>query len=297
MLAIFQVISFIWLHPLNRGRRIAAVFQFFKWQFLFRASRSELLVSWIENVKILVGSGETGISGNVYAGLMEFADMGFVLHFCREEDHFYDVGGNVGAYSLIAGGVAGSHGFVFEPVPSTYDRLVRHIKINLLEDKVVTLNMGVGSERGALSFTTSHNCMNRVARSGESEDTVDVPVTPLDDYFIEGTKVVKIDVEGFEHEVLRGGAKIFSDSQTQVLIVELNGAGERYGYSDESVDALIREYGFMPVDYDPLNRVLTPLTQFRSGENTIYVRDFKFVNDRVRDASSAMIETVGRQRL
>jgi hypothetical protein len=42
------------------------------------------------------------MSGNIYAGLHEFGDMAFVLHFLRAGDLFADVGANIGSYTVLA---------------------------------------------------------------------------------------------------------------------------------------------------------------------------------------------------
>ena len=49
-----------------------------------------------------------GATGNLFCGLHEIEDMGFVLHFLRSDDIFLDVGVNVGTYTVLAAGVAGS---------------------------------------------------------------------------------------------------------------------------------------------------------------------------------------------
>ena len=41
---------------------------------------------WIKGSKLIVRNGMTGATGNIYCGLHEFADMGFVLHLLRPGD-------------------------------------------------------------------------------------------------------------------------------------------------------------------------------------------------------------------
>ena len=64
------------------------------------------------------------MTGNIYCGLAEFADMAFVLHVLRAGDLFVDIGANAGAYTLLASSVAGAKTTCFEPVPATYARLL-----------------------------------------------------------------------------------------------------------------------------------------------------------------------------
>ena len=64
------------------------------------------------------------MTGNIYCGLVEFADMAFVLHVLRAGDLFVDIGANAGAYTLLASSVAGAKTTCFEPAPATYARLL-----------------------------------------------------------------------------------------------------------------------------------------------------------------------------
>lgn len=61
-------------------------------------------VPFVENTRLLVGTGMAGATGNVYAGLHEFQDMAFVLHALRPSSFFLDGGANVGVYTVVAGG-------------------------------------------------------------------------------------------------------------------------------------------------------------------------------------------------
>ena len=60
--------------------------------------------------------------------------MGFLLHVLRSEDLFVDVGANVGSYTILACSVVGARGISFEPVPSTYKRLVENMRLNHLDE-------------------------------------------------------------------------------------------------------------------------------------------------------------------
>ena len=62
----------------------------------------------------------TGITGNIYAGLHEFADMAFVLHFLRGRRPVRRCGrANVGSYTILVSGVVGCRTIAFEPDPIT----------------------------------------------------------------------------------------------------------------------------------------------------------------------------------
>ena len=71
----------------------------------------------------------------------------------------------------------------------------------------------------------------------------DVKMVPLDYFDIEEVDFLKIDVEGYEFEVLIGGAHtIYRDKP--VILVEQNGLCERYGYKDTDITALLEGWGY-----------------------------------------------------
>ena len=59
---------------------------------------------WVDKTVLLAQKGETGIFQDIYCGLHEFSEMGFVLHFHRLEDRFMDIGENSGVYSVLRTG-------------------------------------------------------------------------------------------------------------------------------------------------------------------------------------------------
>ena len=77
------------------------------------------------------------------------------------------------------------------------------------------------------------------------------------------------------------------------LIMELNGSGERYGYSDAAVFSAITEAGFAPYRYEPFSRRLEPLEgPNRDGGNTLFLRDLAFVEGRVKGAAAVDVRGV-----
>lgn len=128
-----------------------------------------------------------------------------------------DVGANVGAHTLTLAKLVGAGGrvFAFEPNPAVRDRLVRNLAINSFENVVVNA-CALGDIDGQLSLrvpaATSEEFSNPGLASLVALDTphdlVPVEVLRFDDIFHEAgfprLDLVKIDVQGFEMNVLRG---------------------------------------------------------------------------------------------
>lgn len=210
-MSLFSTVKFIASHPLNSGQQVGALSRFFKWQVVSRLFPHPIVYRWVDESKIIIYPGDTGLTGNLYCGLHEFTDMAYLLHVTTAEDLFIDIGANVGSYTVLACAVRGAKGYCFEPVPSTYERLMDNIRINNLSERVVALNLGLADREGELVFTADENCTNHVVTSTSNDattNTIKVNVLPLDEVLQdEAPSIIKIDVEGFEKLVLDGGGE------------------------------------------------------------------------------------------
>ena len=97
--------------------------------------------------------------------------------------------------------------------------------------------------------------------------------------------LIKIDVEGYETNVVTGGKNLFANGHPKAMIMELNGSGNRYGFDEIALHRNILDSGFESFSYCPLLRQLSPLKGKTSPYgNTLYIRDFNFVMQRVASA-------------
>lgn len=266
--------------------KVLTIFRFIRWQMISRFSDWAFIVPFANKTRLLVRRNMHGASGSVYLGLIEYADMAFLMHYLREEDMFYDIGANVGTYSILASGVCGSKTMTLEPIPETYPSLCDNIELNDLGDRIVALNKGVGSTEGKLSFQTDLGCSNCVV-DGTGENVVTVDVITVDQLarMADLPSLIKIDVEGYEWEVLKGGNTCLEDPKLNVIIIELKGHADQYGSSDAEIDRELRSFGFVPCTYKPATRNLVQLDSYDGKHNTIYVRDLELTEKRVRDAA------------
>lgn len=286
-MSLLGTLGFITNHPLNRAHKLGAMIRFVKWQVGSRVLPGAVVYDWIGGSKFLVKNGETGLTGNIYTGLHEFDDMAFLLHFLRAEDLFVDIGANVGSYSILACSVVGAKGIAFEPIPSTYTRLVENMRLNHLDEKVNCINKGVGEQQGSVVFTSDGDTVNHALASGEQCDNkVVVEVTSLDTALNDETpSLIKIDVEGYETQVLAGAEKTLQKQSLDAVIMELNGSGSRYGFRESKILDVMLGSGFKTYSYNPFNRELVDLQgKNRKSGNTLFIRDRARVESRIRVA-------------
>ena len=286
------IISAINKHPLAKKHKINAYFKFFKWQLyqiIFSGTRK---VKFIGDIYLLANKGMTGATGNIYCGLHEFEDMGFLLHFLRSEDTFIDIGANIGSYTLLASGICGAKTISFEPVPETFIHLQNNIKVNRLENLVNLKNEAIGDAEGKLNFTTGLDTVNHVLSRDEiiSTKVIEVSVTTLDIRLQNDSSpiLIKIDAEGFETAILNGMEISLKNKLLKAIIIELNGSGMRYGYCDQSIHDKLLANNFLPYKYDPFSRKFSPLFTFLET-NTIYLRDYSFVEQRIVSAKKISV--------
>jgi FkbM family methyltransferase len=134
-----------------------------------------------------------------------------------------DVGANIGVHTVFFSKAVGPGGQVvaFEPQRLVYQSLCANLAINSLTN-VDALNVGVGASCGALSlprldYTTGQNFGGISLAADQNGD--EVSVATLDSLGLSSVYFIKVDVEGMELEVLRGGEALITNSRP-ILYVE-----------------------------------------------------------------------------
>jgi FkbM family methyltransferase len=165
-----------------------------------------------------------------------------------------DIGAHIGQYTLVASRLVGQSGGVhsFEPDPDTFAWLRGNCRRNKLAN--VTLNRlalsDVSEMRTFYFATTSDIGSNSLAEpknfSGRKSE---VPCVRLDDYLqrrgITRVHLVKMDVEGAELGVLRGGESLFSSPDRPILILEFEGPRQiAFGSSCRELGAWLVKRGY-----------------------------------------------------
>lgn len=279
----WNLLKYVWDHPLNADGRLDALLRVLRWQFAARLMPGLIALPYVQGTWLFATRGMTGATGNWYCGLHEVHEMAFVLHLLLPEEHFVDVGANVGSYTVLAGGRVKARVTAVEPIPATFAHLQRNVALNDMADRVRCCQVGLSDKSGALRFSSGLDTVNHVLAEGEDLPGVDVPVMRLDDLVSQEAPVLmKIDVEGHELAVLNGGAATLGNPRLLAVIMETNGSGVRYGVSDDQLIAVMRGHGFSPFGYDPFGRRLVDVMD--ASGNTVFVRDKAAVEARVKAA-------------
>jgi FkbM family methyltransferase len=283
MASLANIAHFFATHPLTRKAPLKAWARFVSWQIRSRM-QEEVIVPWIAGQRLAVRRGMAGATGNIYVGLHEFADMMFVLHFLRGGDLFLDIGANVGSYTVLASGVCRATTWAFEPDPNTVRSLNRNVAINDLDELVTVYELALGSTEGEVPFTIGRDTGNRVTTSIDEKNVRMVSQQRLDALIggdPQSIMMIKMDVEGYGDEVLRGADALLANGRLKIIDIEWPTSGIR---------EVLRSHHFTRAYYDPFSRKLQrePVDTF-SSSNSLFVRDWEFVNSRLTTANKIKV--------
>ncbi|WP_030144602.1 FkbM family methyltransferase [Glycomyces sp. NRRL B-16210] len=233
------VLGFVWNHPANRDRRLAAIGRAVGFQVRARLG-GPVLTPIGERGRMWAELHVTAASKVRYANPPDWNEMRAWRQLLRPGDLFVDVGSNVGAYALWAGDL-GATVIAVEPSAEAAARLRRNVALN--DFPVSVLQCGLADRRGRMRLTSDRDTMNHLSRDGSGEE---IAVETLDDVLADRYAAgVKIDVEGAERLVLEGARRALSEGRIGVLQLEWNSMSR--GLLDESrapVAELLRGYGY-----------------------------------------------------
>ena len=154
----------------------------------------------------------------------------WIMKEIRPGEIFYDIGANIGVYTVLAARCTGENGrvFAFEPHCPSFSRLLDNIRINNLENIVTPCNFALHDQQGFFPFNyfsgeaaTSHSQIE--SAPGDSKFEFQPKISELKysasiDSLIATNEFppphhIKIDVDGNEFTILRGMTTLIKSSQ------------------------------------------------------------------------------------
>jgi FkbM family methyltransferase len=179
-------------------------------------------------------------------GLFEPAESRLIRELLGPRDTFVDVGAHIGWFTTIAAQCVGEDGLVIacEPYPPNVAALKENLELNSAEN-VRLVDMALGSQPGTLSLGFAADSGATTALDWGPCQRVEAPMTTLDKVTAEvsSVTVMKMDVEGWEAHVLRGGSEALA--RTEHVLMEINRPVlKKAGSSSEELYGLLRNSGF-----------------------------------------------------
>ena len=163
---------------------------------------------------------------------------------------FIDVGANIGKYSIILGKKLKDNGQVIsiEPEPRNFEILNKNIKLNNLKN-VTAINNGLYSKKGKLDFYLTSEKSGDGAHSliKKTNNKIQIKVDTLDNIIkekgLKDIKLIKIDVEGAEANVLKGAKKtlkkyhpkLIFEAWDETYFKKIKNILDKYNYKFEKI--------------------------------------------------------------
>jgi len=135
----------------------------------------------------------------------------------------FDIGGNFGQSAIeFAQAFKKANIYTFEPYPTSFEKLKNETKGN---HRIKPFNLAIGSRNGEMPmFLGDHSGSNTLVKTNDLEPSAIVPISTLqtfsEKYSINQVDFLKVDVEGFEMEVLHGGDEMFQEGQIRYCSLE-----------------------------------------------------------------------------
>jgi FkbM family methyltransferase len=213
------------------------------------------------------------------------------LNSFRPGEVFYDIGANIGMFSLTVAKIYNGQikAYAFEPSFSTFGSLIRNVIGNRFEKIVIPFCIALGSKQGVRSFNYTD------ITSGASVHTLDTVVNQtgmefnpvfsqqvisyaLDDlvrnFGFPIPNHIKIDVDGGEREVVDGMQSVLGNPQVKSILIELTENNE----NDEQVQHIVRvleKTGFKRT----LDIAHSELTTYPRVFEILFTKDWNFFHE------------------
>jgi FkbM family methyltransferase len=165
----------------------------------------------VNDAVVMLNPRDPVVSGALMLGVYERDEIAFMQEAFRSGQVMLDIGANVGLYTALGGSIIGRTGriFAFEPDPQSLEFLHKTVKANYLVNTTV-VGAAASNKNGSanLYVTKSNRGDNRLYPNDLSIGSLPIKTMKLDDYLegqnIRQVDVIKIDVQGFEGQVVEG---------------------------------------------------------------------------------------------
>jgi len=174
----------------------------------------------------------------------------FLFKQINENDFVIDIGANIGETLLNFAKVNSTgHCLGFEPVPYIFEKLKHNIGLNNFKNITIE-NLAISDIEEDLSFyfpTNNNSGGISLSKSNEKADQIVKAIT-LDSYVedkkLDSIDFIKIDVEGFEYNVLKGAKQTIIKYRPKMFIELGNNILLRQGSSSQQVVKFLESYSY-----------------------------------------------------
>jgi len=186
-------------------------------------------------------------------GMYDYNNMQLIKMLLVKGGVLFDIGANIGSFTLIAAEQNQAKVVAFEPHPRTFAILSHNVQLNEYHN-VTLVNCAVGSQNSQVFLSDKPSSSINSIQNGPGKYTIEVPGIRIDDYCAENDiqpDLIKIDIEGFEFDALLG----FGDflRKAKLIFIEQNGLANERSRGDVEINDLLLSNGYcgpFKVDFD-----------------------------------------------
>jgi len=201
-----------------------------------------------DELRILESVGGAGGEHKVAAQVLEYLQPG---------DTVYDIGANVGLYTVLLSKAVGDAGriFAFEPEATTCAHLLENLKLNEVNN-VKCFRKALGERTGLTSLFTGGiiGGGSLIRHSGSQAEQI-VEIAQGDELVraekLPTPRAVKIDVEGYEHAVIEGLSRTLAEPACEMICCEVHPALLPSGVTPPAILNLVDSLGFKQIEAFP----------------------------------------------
>jgi FkbM family methyltransferase len=253
------VVRYVWGHPSNSGQRVRALLRAARYQAQARLLGRRTMARLGERSRLWVDPHRTAASMVLYANPPDLPEMLAWRLALRDGGLFIDVGANVGTYTLWAAEL-GAEVIALEPAADTFSLLGENIALNGYQ--VTAVQAAAGDHCGTARFTAGLDAGNSLSLDGPVVTELVTVDSLVGDRRVAG---MKVDVEGFEIDVLHGAARALAEHRIGLIQVEWNEMSTVAVNADRRpIAELLDSYGYRLYRPDMTGR-LVPLTKPEFG--------------------------------
>ena len=175
----------------------------------------------------------------------------------KKKSVFYDIGANIGVYSLYAAISSKVRVYAFEPESNNFQTLMENIIINHQQDNILAFPLGISNQTeltklhlSEFASASSHHTVGESALNHGSLEKINTKYrqgifsTTLDDlhekWNLPLPDYIKIDVDGIEHKIIEGCNKILKNKKLSSLLIEINENRKE----DQSIIKKLKKFNF-----------------------------------------------------
>jgi FkbM family methyltransferase len=235
--------------PYNKKHPLFAFYRFIYWNVCKVLGKDFHAVLWGNKFKFWISSHQSyWLFKNYYLDTDEF---NLIKEISREDDIVFDIGANIGIYSIWFAKCINGKGkvYAFEPDQENFKRLNYALSINEISS-VMPVNVALSNSTGDAKFSIGLDEQNALIneKSSLSKEFQMVSTSTIDNFCsseqIDEINYMKIDVEGAEWFVLNGANEMLFNKRIKIIQLEINSQLLKFNINVEQLHQYMLSFGY-----------------------------------------------------